>query len=351
MAQTSADNPTQFKIVHLMYLSAMISSSLALFGPSGTVYAMLVCFFWIPVFLSPNRPKVFLALVGIYLLSGCLLSLLMPTIQDNRVAPARVWCMNNMKQLAIALHNYHDTYDSFPPAYIADPTGKPMHSWRVLLLPQLEEQALYNQYDFDEPWDGPNNSKLAASMPDVFACPGYKHQHQGHNYSTSYVAITGRNSIWNGEKTTTFADITDKPSNTLLLTECDEQLIPWMKPSDWEYDEALEILASSDVNTFERHRDENFFFELHTGRVLLFVDESTRFSALRISQNAWAALIGIDDQITLTAADLEEKLGIVKRLRIGNCFRLGIFLVLIVFPLPWVWTNPSSKVQVKEPFA
>ncbi|MGY8769639.1 MAG: DUF1559 family PulG-like putative transporter [Pirellulales bacterium] len=351
MNQPSADNPTQFKIIHLMYISAMLSSALALFGPSGIVYAMLVCFFWIPIFLSHNRPRIFIGVVTIYLLSGCLLSLLMPTIQDKRHAPTRFWCMNNMKHLGIALHNYHDTYDSFPPAYVADANGKPMHSWRVLLLPYLDENKLYNQYDLKEPWDGPSNSKLATSMPDVFACPEYQHQHQGHNHCTSYVAVTGRNSIWNGEKATTFADITDGTSSTLLLTECDEQRIPWMQPSDLEYDESIETLASSDSDTFTGHRDENFFFKLYTGRVLLFADGSTRFSDFGISKQTWAALIGIDDQIGLTAADLEAKPGTIKRIRIGNWFRLGIFLFLTVFPLPWVWIDPSSKEQVKAPFA
>ena len=55
--------------------------------------------------------------------------------------------------------------------YVADATGRPMHSWRVLILPFLEQQSLYEQYDFREPWDGPNNIQLLGNMPDVFSCP------------------------------------------------------------------------------------------------------------------------------------------------------------------------------------
>ena len=79
-----------------------------------------------------------------------LVALLLPAIQAPRevVTPAR--CVNNMRHIGIALQNYHDTYKSFPPAYVADENGRPMHSWRVLILPFLEENGLYEKYDFDE---------------------------------------------------------------------------------------------------------------------------------------------------------------------------------------------------------
>src|SRR5688500_8670454 len=64
-------------------------------------------------------------------------------------------CLGHCCQLGIALHSYHDEYGSFPPAYVADANGKPMHSWRVLILPFIEEQALYQRYRFNEPWNGP----------------------------------------------------------------------------------------------------------------------------------------------------------------------------------------------------
>ena len=76
---------------------------------------------------------------------------------------ARSDCQGRLRQIALALQCYHDVYKSFPPAYVADETGKPMHSWRVLILPFLEQKALYDQYRFDEPWDGPNNGKLAVT--------------------------------------------------------------------------------------------------------------------------------------------------------------------------------------------
>ena len=74
-------------------------------------------------------------------------------------------CSNSLKNISLALQNYHDTYRTFPAAYVPDKDGEPMHSWRVLILPYIEERNLYDKYDFTEPWDGPNNSKLLADMP------------------------------------------------------------------------------------------------------------------------------------------------------------------------------------------
>jgi hypothetical protein len=95
--------------------------------------------------------------------------------ESRRVRPAerarQVQCANDLKQIAMALHCYHQQYGMLPPAYLADATGRPMHSWRVLLLPFLEAQSLYDQYDFREPWNGPNNSKLLTKMPYFYSCP------------------------------------------------------------------------------------------------------------------------------------------------------------------------------------
>lgn len=137
-----------------------------------------------------------------------------------------------LNQLTLALHNYHDTFGSFPPAYIADEQGKPMHSWRVLLLPYIEEQALYASYDFNEPWNGPNNSKLAARIPRV-----YHHYGDSHDTSnTSYVVIVGKGTAFPGAKTTKLTDFKDGAENTILLAEISRSDICWLEPRDLDAD-------------------------------------------------------------------------------------------------------------------
>ena len=97
-------------------------------------------------------------------------------------------CANNLKQIGLALHAYHERYGVLPPAYVADANGRPMHSWRVLLLPFLEQQSLYDWYDFREPWDGPHNIKLLNNTPSCYICPS---RLSYPTTVTSYVAITG----------------------------------------------------------------------------------------------------------------------------------------------------------------
>ncbi|MGY8768159.1 MAG: DUF1559 family PulG-like putative transporter [Pirellulales bacterium] len=80
---------------------------------------------------------------------------------------------NNLKQIVFACHIYYETYQQFPPAYLANETGKPVHSWRVLILPYLGEEELYRQYRFDEPWDSEANVRVLIKMPSVFHNPSF----------------------------------------------------------------------------------------------------------------------------------------------------------------------------------
>ena len=94
-----------------------------------------------------------------------LIALLLPAVRTGPRASCRMSCSNNLKQIALAMHNYHDVHGCFPPAYTTDENGRPMHSWRIFLLPYIEQQHLYDQYDFDQPWDSPHNMEVARQMP------------------------------------------------------------------------------------------------------------------------------------------------------------------------------------------
>ena len=97
-----------------------------------------------------NRPLQFslLTLLAVMLVAGVLFGLIGSAIERKR--RERLW-RANLKEIALAIHNYHDVYQRFPPAYVADEDGKPMHSWRVLVLEFIRDptaKQLYNQYDF-----------------------------------------------------------------------------------------------------------------------------------------------------------------------------------------------------------
>lgn len=140
----------------------------------------------------------------------------------------RTQCKSNLRQIGLALHEYAKVHGSFPPAYVADANGKPMHSWRVLILPYIDQQARYNAYNFAEPWDGPNNSRLLANMPILYACPGRSRE----STNTSYVAPIGTHCIFRGAEPVALDDIPDGASMTVLVGETLGADIPWMKPED-----------------------------------------------------------------------------------------------------------------------
>jgi hypothetical protein len=97
--------------------------------------------------------------------------ILSPTIQPSREENRRVVCMNNMRQIVFALHAYCDNRGRFPPAHTVDETGKPLHSWRVLILPYLEQQTLYEKIRLNEPWDSEHNRQFHSQVPRIFQCP------------------------------------------------------------------------------------------------------------------------------------------------------------------------------------
>ena len=124
----------------------------------------------------------------------------------------RARSMDNLKNLGLAMHNYHATDGTFPPAAVYSKDGKPLLSWRVLLLPYLEQNDLFRQFKLDEPWDGPTNKKLLAKMPEIYAIPRDKAKQ---SHATAYQVFTGAGTIFPGPKASRVADITDGTSNTI----------------------------------------------------------------------------------------------------------------------------------------
>jgi Protein of unknown function (DUF1559) len=168
-------------------------------------------------------------LVAVLACSFALIAALGRAVGSAREAARRAQCSCQYCQILLALHNYHSEYSALPPAYIADASGKPMHSWRVLILPYMEQSALYNRYKFNEPWNGPNNITLLNSMPSIFTCPS---RFSNPTNLTSYVAVTGPGTMFPGARTTKLDDVTDGLANTLMIVEVSNANIPWTAPVD-----------------------------------------------------------------------------------------------------------------------
>lgn len=155
-----------------------------------------------------------------------LVKTLFPAMLAAREAAEQSQSVNNLKQLALAMHNYAGAYGDFPPAVLYHENGTP-RSWRVEMLPYLEEVTLYQEYRKDEPWDSEHNKTVLAKMPSVFRSPGS----DDNTKNSSYFVLTGEGTIFGKKEGTKFQEILDGTSNTILIVEAARE-IPWTKPED-----------------------------------------------------------------------------------------------------------------------
>jgi hypothetical protein len=169
----------------------------------------------------------------------------------------RIASVNNLKQLGIAMHNYHDVYNRLPATAVRSKDDKPLLSWRVTLLPYLEEQSLYNEFHLDEPWDSAHNRALLSRMPKVYRPDRSEPQWP---YATYYQVFTGPDTPFNGAQALRLVEFTDGLANTFLIVEGGEP-VPWTKPEDLRY------MADRSVPTLGGMYQDGFNAAMADGRV------------------------------------------------------------------------------------
>jgi len=200
-------------------------------------------------------------------------ALLLPAVQKVRLAAGRAQSQNNLKQMALAMHNYHDVYGAFPAAAICDKNGKPLLSWRVAILPFIEQDNLYRQFKLDEPWDSEHNKKLASVVVKVYQIPGVSNPA---DTKTHYRVFQGKGALFDLKKGPRIADITDGTSNTIMIVEANEA-VEWTKPEELEFDpdKPLPKLGKQSPDGFQA----------------AFADGSVRFIQMKIKEKTLKALI------------------------------------------------------------
>jgi len=214
-----------------------------------------------------------------------LIAFLLPAVRSGSgPAVRRAQCVNNLKQIALALYNYERAYKVLPPAYTVDASGRPLHSWRTLVLPYLEQESLYRTIDLSKPWNDPANARANEAMPPVFRCPGAS----GPPNTTSYLAITGPDGYLIGEGSRRLAEITDDHASTLAVIEADdEHAVPWMAPVDASESVVIDLGPTTKVH--------------HPGGFnASFVDGSVRFLKAGIPAQVRRALMTIAGRETIT---------------------------------------------------
>lgn len=199
-----------------------------------------------------------------------------------REAARRTQCKNNLKQLGIALHNYHDVYGCFPPAYTVDKNGKRLHSWRTVLLPYAGESELYRKIDLAKPWNHPLNVAAGEMTPSIFRCPsaGIPDDH------TTYVGVVSVDGFFAPDGSTRrIHGLTDGTNQTIAIFELPyTRAVHWMSPNEDE----LGLTAITQATEADRPASS------HAGGFqAVHVDGSTRFFSHNMSQQALRAMLTI----------------------------------------------------------
>ena len=161
---------------------------------------------------SQSRLITWLVVGGILL---TLAALLIPFRRGGaRPAARRMSCINNLHNIALALRSYEAVYGAFPPAYTVDSAGQPLHSWRTLILPYLEQKALYDTIDLSKPWDDPINKTALETPLKIYLCP----ESVGPPTHTTYLALVASNSCLQPGKPRRLRDVTDSHQFTLKVS-------------------------------------------------------------------------------------------------------------------------------------
>ena len=212
-----------------------------------------------------------------------LVGMLLPAVQGARGAARRAQSMNNSKQMLLALHNYADVNKAFPAQANYDDNGRPMLSWRVHVLPYIDEQDLYDEFHLDEPWDSPHNKQLIPRMPRVYVCPDIPYNGDG---KTVYLGVAGEGMAFDGTKGRKLMDFTDGTSNSAVMVEVDpSRAVVWTKPEDYN------VKKGDPLDGLRAIRPGGFSVGM--------ADGSVRIIAPSVEPNQWFKMLTIagDDEI------------------------------------------------------
>lgn len=205
-------------------------------------------------------------------------SMIGPAIASGRTAAQRVESKNNLKQLGLAMLNFHDAYRRFPNAVGKGPNGEEWLSWRVHLLPFLGYKPLYDQFALEEPWDSPTNRPLVDQMPDVFRSPKV----QTAPGKTVYLVPVSPGTMFDGQKGRAMRTVTDGTSNTIMMVEVEEdQAVYWTQPSDFQ------VPPSGVLAGLAKNNGDNV--------TVLMVDGSTRELSVSTDEQAVKHLFEVAD--------------------------------------------------------
>jgi hypothetical protein len=272
----------QYRLSTIFLVFFVTATSLALFEAWGLWIAFVVCI----AALVFNKAKTvdrgigssfFIIMVAI-VCPGFLIAVIEP---GKREAARRANCCNNLRQIGLGLHNYHDIHKHFPPLNILDEDGKPLYSWMVQILPHMEYDNIYEQLHKDEPWNSNHNAGILGKFfPYEFACPSADRLSK--DFSSNYVAIVGPGTMWRKEGTVMIKDLANT-SLTVMAVECVTFKKHWAEPCTLTAEEILKNMETQTGTTISSN---------HSAYIeVLFADGSVRTVPSHVPISFWQKLL------------------------------------------------------------
>ena len=334
-----------FDLRLLFYVVSLFAAGMA-FSISSIGFTLFVLFFWGCCFAAVQsanpRQKLWFVAFG-FLFLPCLIGMLLPAVSQVREAARRTACANNMRQVGLSLLNYESANGSFPKAI--NGTGQNQYSWRIEVLPYLEQQKFAQAYDKNQPWYSTKNMQWAQNRLESWSCPS-----RSHGPKTPYKLVTGPGTVFEDGESPTIAKITDGTSNTIILIEDHTAPVFLSDPNgDIHIDDAVELLSQLNKENC-LHRHEGTFTTSYVGTHVVLADGSirtVRFGAE--SEQIRRAFLCTDGlPVEQDVGELGERIVVVKW---GAVVLVGIYGILIVLPIfPLIRQcrqNKQSTIQVK----
>jgi type II secretory pathway pseudopilin PulG len=322
-----------FRITSIFWAFAVMASAVVALGPLGILLALVTVAFWTRVFHPTPIPKLEWAvmLVLIVLLVG----LVLPTVQKSRESLRRTACLNNLSQIGQALMVHVRQHGSLPGAASSQAPDLPPRSWRLMLLPFLDEQPLYQAYRHDQPWNAPKNLNLAQlTQFDMCRCPSERSASSG-GLACSYFAVVGPQAAFLPDQERDRRDFTDAKQHTIMLVEYGGRGVPWLKPEDLSFKKTMDLLtappasallhaAPRQVGLLERD-------EMHQVVHVLFADGRCGSLTVPISRELATALLTINGGEPIDEAELDR--AFIPQFAYEKLYALVMFGVLALLPL------------------
>ena len=191
--------------------------------------------------------RIMVLCVGIAVVLGMGGAVIWPAFTGLKARRNKVACMSNLQRIALALNEYAAKHGTYPTPVVRDASGKPLYSWRVLILAELGEQSIAAKFNYDEPWDSNNNIRfLGQRCPRVYISPAVR----GRDIAeTNYFLVTGKGTLFPPKGPLTPKRVSDGLDKTLLVVESENTVTEWTKPVDIDITKLNPKIGASGPNT------------------------------------------------------------------------------------------------------